>query len=435
MNKNSNVIRLAQFNSIPARALVVCLTIFPLFLLVIRGWVGIVLILAFAISAYLLIRNKTKGLSISSENASRSNLFWLIATLASPIVSVFLAQLFRQDFSWRLYDGPAHILVCIPILIVMLQYRIDMGNLLSLAAPGAILFTLIEIIVNPHVIGDRVTTNFADLLTFGSLTLTLGLFSLVSINLYGTDSKAIKLFKLFGFVAGVYLSAISGSRTGWLAFPFILLFWLIFNGSKHKMFTTVIAIATAVMASIAAYYFSTTVQQRIDLGVSEVLTYHWNTLNPVSSVGDRISFFRIAWFLFLQNPLGGYDDAGFLTQVNAPELARFATQYTREFVFYHGFHNEITTSMVRSGIWGLLSSVALFLVPALFFTSRLTSASAPVNRLALLATCFIFCAFINSMSTEIFNLKYTASFYALMITCLAGSLMVVEKQSETSCDT
>jgi O-antigen ligase len=51
--------------------------------------------------------------------------------------------------------------------------------------------------------------------------------------------------------------------------------------------------------------------------------------------------------------------------MNSPEIVQYASVYARNFP-EHGFHNEILTSAVRSGIWGLLSSLALFFFPIIW---------------------------------------------------------------------
>ena len=110
--------------------------------------------------------------------------------------------------------------------------------------------------------------------------------------------------------------------------------------------------------------------------------------------------------------------------INHPELNQYALQETQEFALRSGFHNEIATNMVRSGVWGLLSSSALFLLPALFFLRGLYSDSLQAQKVALLALGYLACTFISGMTTEVFNLKFTASFHALMFTCFISSLLV-----------
>jgi O-antigen ligase len=275
------------------------------------------------------------------------------------------------------------------------------------------------------------TTSFVDPLTFGSLSLTLGLLSLVLINLNDTESVLVSTYKLCGCGLGIYLSIISGSRTGWPAVPAVLLIWLLLRDRKRSILSTVVAIGAPVVLSVAAYYLSPAIQQKVALTANEFLAYRWNELNPDGSIPMRISFYRMALSLFIQQPFGGWGETSFLHAVNSPEFARYATQYTREFV-KNGFHNEIMTAMVQSGVWGLISRVSIFLFPAMLFIRGSRSEAVPARKIALLSCCYLVCTFISGMSTEVFNLKFTASFHAFVITCLTGSLLAAMGSSENS---
>jgi O-antigen ligase len=407
------------------RALMLCLAVFPLFLLTLRGWMNDMLILAAILAVYSLIRNEIR-MPFMPDVIIRRWFFLIVIALALPLVAVFLGQFFRQEYVWRNYDSPSRILLCIPVLFAITRNGMNVGKYLSYSVPLAVLLTLFSVKVHPDIKwgADRITTHFVDPLTFGNINLALGLFSLLSIDVYTRDTLLLKLYKLLGFAVGIYLSILSGSRTGWFSLPMVLFLWLHYRDSKNKWSTLALAIVGALAFSFAVYYGSSVVQHRVDLAVGEALAYDWDGLNKNSPEGMRISFFRIAWFLLWENPLGGWGDRGFKHLLNAPELAKFARPFAQRFVYNTGFHNEITTNMVRSGIWGLLSSCMLFFIPAVFFISRLHATSTPVRRLALLSLGYLICVFVSGMSTEVFNLKYTASFHAIMITCLSGSLLV-----------
>jgi O-antigen ligase len=51
--------------------------------------------------------------------------------------------------------------------------------------------------------------------------------------------------------------------------------------------------------------------------------------------------------------------------MNSPDILQYASEYARNFPG-HGFHNEILTSAVRYGIWGLASSINFFLPPIIW---------------------------------------------------------------------
>jgi O-antigen ligase len=268
---------------------------------------------------------------------------------------------------------------------------------------------------------ERITTYFVDPLTFGSICLALAMFSLVSINAGKVDPLWLRVYKLCGFFFGLYMSFISGSRTGWMAIPVILWMWLRFrkNFPHWLIFLSVFAFCLAV------YFLIPVVTIRVDLGVHQFLHYHWNAMNSDDPIESRIAFSRIGWFVFEHNPLGGWGDKGFKCLLDAPELKRFAPESTRYLPYQAGFHNEVVTNMVRSGIWGLMSSLALFFVPISLFVNGLRSQSALTKNHALIGISYMLCILVSAMSTEVFNLKFTAAFHAFMIASLTASFLVL----------
>lgn len=402
------------------------LTISPLFLLTVANWISGILFISCALSVYIITKAVIRKSDIVPANISRNWLILLIAVLASPIVAVFLGQCFRMEFAWRYYDSPSRFLACIPILLAIVHCNINAVKLLGYSISAATFSALVSVTINPNVMfgSHRLTTHFVDPLSFGSLGLTLALFCLASINISNNESSTLKLYKFCGFGIGFYLSILSGSRTGWLAPPIAIFIWLLFRDYHRRFLNLALAIGVPFILSIAAFYHFPIVQQRVVLTANQLLAYHWNELNPDNSTSMRITFCRIALLLFAQRPFGGWGDTGFSHFMNTPDIARFASQNTRDYVLGSGFHNEIMTNIVRSGIWGMISSISIFLVPAMFFIRGLSSKLLPIRRLAILGCSYLVCTFISGMSTEVFNLKFTASFHALMITCIAGSLLL-----------
>ncbi|MEC4748760.1 O-antigen ligase family protein [Methylomicrobium sp. Wu6] len=407
-------------------ALKICLALSPLFLLTIGGWIGGILFISAALAIIVLCAGRNEQFPITCQQ--KPWVWGLAISFALPVVAIFLGQFFRQDFAGRDYDSPSRFLLTIPIFIVLVRHRFDVLKPLLFSMPAALLITLIVVTLHPEAGWggyrdahySRISTYFIDPLTFGSLNLTLGLCCLLSIDLYQRDAWWIKSFKGLGFLVGLYLSIVSGSRTGWLALPLVLLLWLNFKVVGYRAVT----FAGLLLCLGGGYYLSDILQQRLDLAVREIMAYRWNSINPQSSVGDRLSFLRIALFLVEQSPWAGFGDQGFSAWINHPELNRYALANTQELALRSGFHNEIATNMVRSGIWGLLASCSLFFVPAVFFLGKLRSATSQTSKIALLGLSYFICTFVSGMTTEVFNLKFTASFHALMFACLLSSLLV-----------
>jgi len=128
----------------------------------------------------------------------------------------------------------------------------------------------------------------------------------------------------------------------------------------------------------------------------------------------------MALFYFLHNPINGWGDLGWKELMNSPEIVQYASEYARNFP-EHGFHNEILTSAVRSGIWGLISSIAFFLFP-IIWAVKILQKSINVN-LKLFGFFILFLMLhmlLAGMTTEVTNLVFLASFLGITISVLVG---------------
>jgi len=119
--------------------------------------------------------------------------------------------------------------------------------------------------------------------------------------------------------------------------------------------------------------------------------------------------------------------------MNSSELLIYASQYTREFA-KNGFHNEIATNMVHFGLGGLISSVAIFFSPLIYFKGKIHNANKDIKGLALLGFLYTLMMFISGMTTEVLSLKFTTSFYGFIIVITVGSIINIEKNIVMNAD-
>ena len=302
-----------------------------------------------------------------------------------------------------------------------------MALYLQYVAPLALVLTLLHQIFffQPKLWGaDRMSTYFADPLVFGYTALTLGLMSLMSIHVLGKDSRFVLVLKLAGVAIGFYLSIMSGSRTGWLAVPVVMAFWVYRQKFSSGKVFRVLAFGLAVASMVGFYAMSVTVQQRLSLGFHEALNYSWVGLAPETSVGFRITFLRIAFDMFASSPFAGHGDNGYDLTALPQHIYTYASPESLRMAFNAGFHNEMVSNAVRFGVGGLLAAAMLFFVPFALFVRQSRSESAVQRANALLGLVLTICFFISSLSTEVFDLKYMASFYAVMVAMLCGSATV-----------
>lgn len=399
----------------------------PLFLVTIRGYTNII----FALSALLCIGfsllNHKENLNYVNKNMGRM----FIASFALPFLSVALYSLLQGSFDAAQFDTPFRFLVAIPIFLYILKTRQNAARILSVSLLFSLIITLAQqyAIDQPmHWGSDRMATYFADPLVFGYTALTLALICLTSIRNFDKEPYWLTALKIAGFLIGIYLSVKSGSRTGWTALPIVLLFLLFFRKAKNQKISTHL-IAIAVLLATAIIFFSfNEISSRIISAKNEVSSYHNDGIAPDSSIGFRITFLRIAWDMFSLHPFSGYGETKYLADSLPAVIHGYASEQAIRTALTSGFHNELVTNGVRYGMLGLVASASLFLVPLVIFLRVLKSQKNTNRANALMGCVFVICIFISSISTEVFDLKYMASFYAMMVAMLCGSALTQYEQ-------
>ena len=349
-----------------------------------------------------------------------------------------MGQLLRGEFYPPNFDAPLRIALCAPIFLAnsygwLIKEGKDPITFLwvKYTLPGMLIWTFIDRPSWSTSWGaNRITTYFVDPLTFGSLTLLFSLLSVAAQSFFWQKlSNTHHIFVLIAILSGLYLSVMSGSRTGWLVLPFFLFIWMRYFALQQYGKAKAILGALLLMAGILLFIpLQPVLVEKIHLALSEVSKYHWNTLNPDSSVSMRISFYRMAVFYFLENPLKGWGDLGWMKLMDSPEISQYATEFTRDFA-KNGFHNEVFTSAVRSGIWGLISSFALLFIPVVFainIQSKITSYT--LKFLTIFLIIFMTHMIVTGMTTEVTNLVFLSSFIGLSLSIfISDTLIYIEK--------
>jgi O-antigen ligase len=401
----------------------------PLFLLTMRSWSSAFLIIGSILSFIFLFLVKPNN----GDNSEISKILgkWVVITMLAPVCAVAFSSILRGTHVWADYDTASRFLIAIAIFLFAARKHFNIALFLQYTAPLSLIFTLLHQIYfpQPKMWGpDRMSTHFSDPLVFGYICLTFSLISLTSINIFTKDSKLAVVFKLIGAAIGLYLSIMSGSRTGWLAAPIVIAIWLYQQDSfksKNKRFN-LWAIGLSVVFIVILCTLSSTVNQRLALALHEILNYSWIGIAPETSVGLRITFLRIAFDMFMSNPFIGYGDTSKQLLSFPQNIYTYASPESIHVAFTAGFHNEIVTNSIRYGLAGLISSAMLFIVPLLVFIHQLKSTNKIRRANALIGIVFTICVMVSSFSTEVFDLKYTASFYAFTIVLLCASALAAK---------
>lgn len=406
--------------SLPEKLLIAVLAIAPLGILTIKGWPGYLLGIAFLLSLLIIFQNRHNQ-SITPLNNWAKVVFVM---LLSPIIGIFISQLLRQDWIIRSYDSPSRFLLALPIFWVLYQKKLSPTNWWKITIP----LSLISIpIITPFlpqtgwatIDSSRFAIYFIDPLTFGRIALSMSCLSFVSIAFTNKKHWPIMMLQLLGGMIGIYYSIKSGSRTGWLAAPILIFIFIFIFTFKNKLLSLMTALFITTIVSLFAYQNSDTVRLRTIQAIEDVAKYKIGqpSMENETSVGLRLSFIQMGWHYFIKAPLTGYDDKGFETIMLSSEAnLKIHSDFAKQFALTAGFHNEFITNTVRAGIWGSIYTLLLLLTPLAVATTLIRKDSK--NYIALVGLTYTINEIISSLSTEVFNLKFTAAFYALLISCI-----------------
>jgi O-antigen ligase len=392
-----------------------------------RGWTNyfVFILLLLAIIHFV---TKPRTPSTLKDNAKHHRLAsWaIIFTLASPILAIFFSQLFRGEFTSTAFDGPSRFLLAVPVFLYLKNRSFNFTKIIEWIIPLSLIICLGAYLLNPAASeqwGGRAASYFVDTITFGVYCLILGFICLASIKINDEkESAALTILKLIGFAIACYLAIQSQSRSAWTAgLSLIIAISFIQLHRKHPLAPWVMVLV-GLLTVIGAYYLIPSFQLRTSQAIKETIEYfHGAYLD--TSAGVRLSMMRIGIHLIIESPLSGFKDGVMPALDSIPSIQPFYTETLDYVTREAGIHTEILAQGVRSGIFGLISSTALFLVPGFIFWKRLNHPNQQIRSAAIIGFVLVLGLFIAALTIQVYNLKYTSSFYALMIAALSAQVL------------
>jgi O-antigen ligase len=417
------------------KSLLCLLSILPLGLFTVKGWAS-GLSFACAALAILIITSRSLNPKVNEQDAFWIQLLLLMFTL--PLFSVMLSSALRGEWIWANFDSASRFFIAAPIFYVVFRNKIRPTHQWQYLIPIGLILTLISTAFLPGYYGvinlfdsSRLAIYFVDPLTLGYLSLTLGILSFFGINMYSKDRWFVIILKIIGAAVGFYTSLKTQSRTGWLAIPLALFLLLWLHGPKNKILSTFIALIISVVLTISIYQASPTVQNRVHDALVDLKNYKLYQVNSESSIGERISFMRMGFHYYKLSPLYGWGLQGYMVHANDPELVVFASESTRASPGRGSlFHSEFTTNAVAYGLLGIIYTLLIFFAPLTLCIYQWARGVNP--RLCAFGIVYLLCEIVSGLSTEIFGLKFAASFHAVFLACLCAELLSSRPQEQVS---
>lgn len=206
----------------------------------------------------------------------------------------------------------------------------------------------------------------------------------------------------------------SHTRSSW---ALLLVFGLVYLLTKRQWrFRTKLAFVAGlvvIIAVVAALAWNSK-ESRWKNVVSDVSRYEQHDRD--TSVGIRIQLWQASWLMFRESPLVGVGVPNF-----RPELVKLQKQgIVTELVStdYGEPHNDMLGALAGYGLLGLLSMLALYLVPAAVFWRRSASEDPVVHVGSQIGMLFCLGYFVFSLSEMMFRNMRSVPIYALTVVVL-----------------
>ncbi|MCX7086250.1 MAG: O-antigen ligase family protein [Methylococcales bacterium] len=420
--KLSSVINVEQSAYYENVIIVISVSLFPLFYLMQKAWVNAFVFILFAVAVIHFLR-----LTKFSWNLKNITLIeWaVVLSLCAGFLAILISQLFRLSIMPKPFDGPLRMFLCAPVFLLLLKKKLSFMSVFQYILPLSLVifwsYCLLPSTASPMWVG-RFGTSFVDPNTLGVNTLLLTSMCIFSIDAIHKDGLGLRCLKYAGVLAGLYLLYKSETRGAWLALPIMLLLWVNIHGKSKSKWVLIGGGVLVFIGIISLYIFDDAFHNRVISAYTELSGWLTKT-NTDTSAGLRLSFWQMSWILFKQSPLYGYGDLGYQVHLSLPQIKQQFSQSAIDQFGHIGSHSEYLANMVRSGVLGLIAVLAEFLVPAIIFNYGLKSSSHEVKNTSAVGLSLVLGMMICGLSLEVLNLKYTNSFYGLMIACLCATVL------------
>lgn len=247
-------------------------------------------------------------------------------------------------------------------------------------AIGAVATGSFAIYAKFHLNMPRVETSGLNSIHFGNLSMLLAASCFAGVFWAGT-LKYRRLSIAFMFFAGVMAviaSMLSGTRSGWVGLPLMLIaFYSFFSDHFQKKYVLSGSLLVVIFITALVFTPQTHVLERIDEAVYGIQQYSQGYSD--SSAGIRFEMWRSGYYAFLEKPVFGWGETAFY--VYQHEVVDTYSLNDKILNFNH-LHNQYIEELAKRGIIGFIALLLLFAIPAKLFLRRIRAENDHVRALA-----------------------------------------------------
>jgi O-antigen ligase len=326
---------------------------------------------------------------------------WYTAAMLGFMVYLPLQQALDGYFLPREFDGLSRFALALPIFLLLVNVPVrflkPLGWGCALGAIGAGAWAVDSAIHMTVTELNRLGNDFTNPIPYGNTALLLGFLSVMTIRWDDYPSVLLRrlgiALKIFGFIAGLYASYLSGTRGGWLAIPLFLMLCSLNFGWVRRGRHLVVALGVVVLA-MSLLLASPNGRDRLRQTQSDIVRLAHGSAAPESSLGARLQLWRASIHLFEEHPLLGVGKGHLKPQLqilaDAGEISPLVVNQRA--------HSEFFSTIAELGAAGVVCLALVYFGPLVYFVRYRKSPDRDVSTAA-------YCGIAVSGSVIIFGLS------------------------------
>lgn len=347
---------------------------------------------------------------------------WPMAlALLTPLACMFITSAAKGVWSNSELEKLLRFALALPVLWLLLRapqrwLKHVQWSILAGALAGALMLIVVTQMSGRNAMVD--VGGRYNAVAFANMTLLFGGMTLLSLG-WGPSSRWPRLetgVKLLAVALTVYATWKSETRSSWMLLPILGLVVLLGLRNwrrRHKVYCA-LAICVALAASAATIWTFSTRMQEISHDVQGFAT----SSNRDTSFGIRLQLWHAAILMFEKSPIVGIGPSKFREELRVLQGQGIVTQEVVD-----GFgepHNDLLAALSGYGVLGLLSILALYLLPAAIFFRRVASDDRLIRVGAQMGLLFCLSYTAFSLTEMMFrNMRSVPTYGLIMVTLIA----------------
>lgn len=344
----------------------------------------------------------------------------IAAALTAPLIAMLISSVYLGVWSASEIEKLLRFALAVPVCWMLLRVpsrwlQQVQWSLLCGAIAGAL---MLVIIIETPGLGRGAVVDYGsryNAVGFANLTIFFGLASLLTLpwklSPWPRLESSLKIAMVPISLYGVWLSQ---TRSSWGLLPVFGLVYLLTKRCWTLRAKLVFLSGFVVlMAAVAAVSWSAK-ESRWKGVLSDLHSYAQNDRD--TSVGIRIQLWQASWLMFKESPLVGVGARNFRSELKKLQRQGVVTELVA--VGYGEPHNDMLAALAGYGLLGVLSILALYLIPAVIFWRRSHSEDPVVHVAAQIGMLFCLGYFVFSLSEMMFRTMRSVPAYSVTVVVL-----------------